>query len=174
MVSCTRRRGMGFHLFHSKQRGLSLSDGNIMSAYIQVCNPACLSDNSTRNGGIGYIICLVYLRYSFHCYFFAMQFVISKNSCKLSICRRKNMLSLVSGRIITGRNILFFNQYSDEIFLEYEAYPEQVIQCPADKRFTENRKDSVPELMQMQFHPLPEHCPPRLRLRQGLRPLRIR
>ena len=98
-------RGMGFHLFHSKQRGLSLSDGNIVSAYIAVCNPACLSDNSTRNGGIGYIICLVYLRYSFHCYFFAMQFVISKNSCKLSICRRKNMLSLVSGRIITGRNI---------------------------------------------------------------------
>lgn len=57
-----RRRGMGFHLFHSKQRGLSLSDGNIVSAYIQVCNPAYLSDNSTRNGGIGYIICLVYLR----------------------------------------------------------------------------------------------------------------
>ena len=57
-----RRRGMGFHLFHSKQRGLSLSNGNIVSAYIQVCNPAYLSDNSTRNGGIGYIICLVYLR----------------------------------------------------------------------------------------------------------------
>ena len=57
-----RRRGMDFHLFHSKQRGLSLSDGNIVSAYIQVCNPTCLSDNSTRNGGIGYIICLVYLR----------------------------------------------------------------------------------------------------------------
>ena len=53
---------MGFHLFHSKQRGLSLSDGNIVSAYIAVCNPACLSDNSTRNSGIGYIICLVYLR----------------------------------------------------------------------------------------------------------------
>ena len=62
--------GMGFHLFHSQQRGLSLSDGNIVSAYIQVCNPAYLSDNSTRNGGIGYIICLVYLWYSFQCYFF--------------------------------------------------------------------------------------------------------
>ena len=59
-------RGMGFHLFHSKQRGLSLSDGNIVSAYIAVCNPACLSDNSTRNGGIGYIICLVYLRSCSH------------------------------------------------------------------------------------------------------------
>ena len=59
-------RGMGFHLFHSKHRGLSLSDGNIVSAYIQVCNPACLSDNSTRNGGIGYIICLVYLRSCSH------------------------------------------------------------------------------------------------------------
>ena len=165
---------MGFHLFHSKQRGLSLSDGNIVSAYIQVCNPAYLSDNSTRNGGIGYIICLVYLRYSFHCYFFAMQFVISKNSFSLSICRRKNMLFLVFGRIITGRNILFFNQYSDEIFLEYEAYPEQVIQCPADKRFTENRKDSVPEFMQMQFHPLPEQCLPRLRRRQASHQAQIR
>ena len=58
--------GMGFHLFHSKQRGLSLSDGNIVSAYIAVCNPACLSDNSTRNSGIGYIICLVYLRSCSH------------------------------------------------------------------------------------------------------------
>jgi len=53
---------MGFHLFQSQLRGLPLSNGNIVSAYIQVCNPACLSDNSTRNGGIGYIICLVYLR----------------------------------------------------------------------------------------------------------------
>ena len=61
-----------------------------------------------------------------------MQFVISKNSCKLSICRRKNMLYLVSGRIITGRNILFFNQYSDEVFFDYEAYPKKVVECPTD------------------------------------------
>ena len=63
---------------------------------------------------------------------FFVQFVISKNSFRLNIRRRKNMLSLVSGRIITGRNILFFNQYSDEIFFDYEAYPKKVVECPAD------------------------------------------
>jgi len=63
---------------------------------------------------------------------FFVQFVISKNSFRLNIRRSRNLLFLVFGRIITGRNILFFNQYSDEIFLNYDAYPKKVVECPTD------------------------------------------